>query len=501
MKQVIYRKYRPKSFDEIIGQNHIVSVLKEQIEQDSIGHAYLFTGPRGTGKTSIARIFAYEVNEIKYNEGQNIDIIEIDAASNRGIDEIRNLKEKIHFVPSKSKYKVYVIDEVHMLTKEAFNALLKTLEEPPDHIIFILATTEPHKVPVTILSRVMRFDFKLANREHLQKKFQYIFEREGIDYDEEVIDIVIKRAKGSYRDGESILEKLISSGREKKITYEDVSDILGVVDVEIIKSFVNALEFDKPEDAYKILKKHLADGQDGVQFAWEVLEYVNDVIADHILKNSNYNLKKYIEIQKNFSQALLEVKNSLLGNIPLEIAIFNTCSSKDDINNNVNDNFKQKEIDKFKKSQSKSIKKIKSYSERSNNDSQKSQENEAMKENQEKKSIEMTIENIQRNWSLVVKEAKSVNPHLSAFIIKSKPISIQKEVLLIEVPFKFHQKKLNQSRKEINKIFINVFGVSIEFDIMLEGEKENKNDTNITIDSNVDQVDSNKKIVETLFDI
>jgi len=217
MRKVLYRKYRPDTFDKVVGQDHIKIILQQQIQQKQLGHAYLFVGPRGTGKTSVARLFAMEVNGLK--QINSTDIIEIDAASNRGIDEIRELKAKIDFVPSGSKYRVYVIDEVHMLTKEAFNALLKTLEEPPAHIIFILATTEPHKIPQTILSRVMRFDFKLGTREELRQNLVRILAEEEIQMDDNAIELVIQLARGSYRDSLSILEKIISiKGSEKSFS-------------------------------------------------------------------------------------------------------------------------------------------------------------------------------------------------------------------------------------------------------------------------------------------
>src|SRR5579872_6827852 len=191
MGQVLYRKYRSKKLSEIVGQEHITKTLNEALKKGTISHAYLFTGPRGVGKTSIARILAHEVNNLPYDEDvNNIDIIEIDAASNRRIDEIRDLREKVHIAPSSAKYKVYIIDEVHMLTKEAFNALLKTLEEPPEHVIFILATTEAHKLPETIVSRTQRYNFKPIDDKDIAGHLAMIAKREGIKAEPEALKAI-----------------------------------------------------------------------------------------------------------------------------------------------------------------------------------------------------------------------------------------------------------------------------------------------------------------------
>lgn len=206
---VLYRKYRSKSLDELVGQDHITNALKRSIESGSISHAYLFTGPKGTGKTSVARILAYQLNNLPYDEtATHLDIIEIDAASNRRIDEIRDLRDKVHIAPSSAKYKVYIIDEVHMLTKEAFNALLKTLEEPPAHVIFILATTELHKVPETIISRTQRFSFKPIDKQKIIEHLAYIAKEEGIKVDEEALALIAEHSEGGFRDAISLLDQV-----------------------------------------------------------------------------------------------------------------------------------------------------------------------------------------------------------------------------------------------------------------------------------------------------
>ena len=251
----LYRKYRPTTFENLIGQEHIVKTLANQIESGRLGHAYLFTGTRGTGKTSAAKIFAKAINCVKpvkgspcgeceackaLSESSNIDVIEIDAASNNGVNEIRDLREKVQYPPVSCKYKVYIIDEVHMLTGAAFNALLKTLEEPPKHAVFILATTEVHKIPATILSRCMRFDFRLIGTDRIAELIGKIYDEQGKAYEKEAIYAIAKAGEGSIRDALSIADIAISYGTGK-LTYDDVMDVLGASNAELLGVFVKNL--------------------------------------------------------------------------------------------------------------------------------------------------------------------------------------------------------------------------------------------------------------------
>lgn len=268
--QVFYRKYRPQSFSQIIGQDIAKRILINSILSGNYSHAYLFTGPRGTGKTTTARIFAKSLNCLKFkenndvcnkcdnckifNSGQAIDVIEMDAASNRGIDDVRSLRENILFMPSIFKKKVYIIDEAHMLSREAFNALLKTLEEPPEHVVFILATTESNKIPVTIMSRLIRIDFELASKFELENKLKSILDKEQIEYDPESIDHIINYARGSFRDAESILTKITHNS--VVINKEMVQDLLGTVDEQLVSDCTNELESRNLKE--ETLKKVLA---------------------------------------------------------------------------------------------------------------------------------------------------------------------------------------------------------------------------------------------------
>lgn len=251
----LYRKYRPRTFEDLVGQQHVVQTLKNALNQNRIGHAYLFAGPRGTGKTSTAKIFAQALNCVEgptvdpcgvcdscssIISGQSVDVIEIDAASNRGIDEIRDLREKVKFLPTVGKYKVYIIDEVHMLTKGAFNALLKTLEEPPSNVVFILATTEAHKVLDTILSRCQRFDFTLLSSADIVSRLEYICQQEKVDYDREALNLITGASMGGLRDAISLLDQAISY-TDGNLTREAIQEMLGKVDLSFLRSFVEGV--------------------------------------------------------------------------------------------------------------------------------------------------------------------------------------------------------------------------------------------------------------------
>lgn len=254
MGQALYRKYRPRSFAEAVGQETVTKTLDEAIRSGRINHAYLFAGPRGVGKTSVARILAHRVNRLPYQDDNiHLDIIEIDAASNRRIDEIRDLREKVHITPASAQYKVYIIDEVHMLTKEAFNALLKTLEEPPAHCIFILATTEPHKLPETIISRTQRFNFKPISQAAAKARLKKIAKQEKIKIDEKAIDLLAEHGDGSLRDVVGMLDQLRTF--KKNINEADVRDLLGVPPLKTIDELLGVTALGDPASALKLLDK------------------------------------------------------------------------------------------------------------------------------------------------------------------------------------------------------------------------------------------------------
>lgn len=281
MGKALYRKYRSKSLDEIIGQEHITSTLANSLKDGNISHAYLFTGPRGTGKTSIARILAHEINQLKYqDEATHLDIIEIDAASNRRIDEIRELRERVHIAPTSAKYKVYIIDEVHMLTKEAFNALLKTLEEPPEHAVFILATTEAHKLPDTIVSRTQRFTFKPVDREKVVAHLKHIAKKEGFSVDDDGLKLLAAHGGGSFRDSISMLDQ--ARGHGNNVTLADVQSILGLAPDELIERVLYILGQGTAADVVEQLTAIREQGFQPGQIAKQLASRIRQSIVEGV---------------------------------------------------------------------------------------------------------------------------------------------------------------------------------------------------------------------------
>ncbi|MEF8847087.1 MAG: DNA polymerase III subunit gamma/tau [Candidatus Paceibacterota bacterium] len=363
MSLALYRKYRPETFDEVVGQDHITQTLTNAIEQDSISHAYLFTGPRGTGKTTTARLLAKAVNcEEKgvepcnecesckeITKGNAVDLIEIDAASHRGIDEIRELREGIKFSPTKSQYKVFIIDESHQLTKAAANALLKTLEEPPEHAIFILATTEPQKMIPTIVSRCQRFDFRRLTIPEIKNRLTSITDQEEIDIEDAALELIALNAGGSIRDAESILDQVLTfSNTDEKIKADDIKDLLGIVDINLVADFVDLLLEEKTAQAIKYVNELLGKGKDSEELTKALVDYLRKGLILKVtdaesrgestisgltdeefekLKGQISQLEKeeLSDILEEFSEAQEKMKYASIPQLPLELAIVDIC--------------------------------------------------------------------------------------------------------------------------------------------------------------------------------
>jgi len=368
---VLYRKYRPQSFSEIVGQEHVVQTITNAITSGIISHAYLFSGPRGSGKTTIARLLAKAVNchnrkegefepcdrcssclEIK--KGNSLDLIEIDAASNRGIDEIRELRDGIKFAPTREKYKVFIIDESHQLTKEAFNALLKTLEEPPSHAIFVLATTEIHKMIPTIISRCQRFDFRKLTLPEIVKRLEYICKKEKVRIESPALELIALNSGGAIRDAESLLDQALTFagtlGREGMIKADDIKDLLGLIDTSLIGQFVDYLAQKNAGKTISFLNETLEKGFDPQEFVKALIRYsrqllllqINPETMNPIIIGLTKEEQEKLRVQSgkftkgeihwlldNFLDAENKMKYSSIPQLPLELAIVDFISPKE----------------------------------------------------------------------------------------------------------------------------------------------------------------------------
>lgn len=282
MSRALYRKYRSKSLEEVVGQSHVTDILSRAIKQGRISHAYLLTGPRGVGKTSIARILAHQINDLPYTDDQtNLDIIEIDAASNNGVEDVRDLREKVQIAPVSAKKKIYIIDEVHMLSKPAFNALLKTLEEPPEHVVFILATTDVDKIPATIISRTQRFSFRAIATGDAIKHLRYIADAETIKIDDDALQLIAERGDGSFRDSISLLDQLATLADDKTgITSELVETSIGLAPKKIVNDLIKAVEDSDIAAVVALLDNAFNQGINGVILSQQLTGRVRELVIE-----------------------------------------------------------------------------------------------------------------------------------------------------------------------------------------------------------------------------
>ncbi len=351
---VVARRYRPKNFTELVGQENVAQALSTAIRTGRVGHAYLFTGARGVGKTSTARIFAKALNAeggpnpepdldsdvaVAIDSGEDMDVIEIDGASNRGIEEIRQLRANVNVRPSRSRFKIYIIDEVHMLTIQAFNALLKTLEEPPAHVKFIFCTTDPEKIPITVLSRCQRFDFSPVQSDKILARLQFICEQEGAKADAEALQVIARRANGSMRDSQSLLEQILSFS-SGEIRVEDVFQILGAADESLLGSTVERLMERDGGGAIAHLDQAVQSGVDPGQFGEQLLGYLRDILvlsvgapADLVRTASPQGHRRLLDLGNRWGsttlvsaiqlldEALVKMRHSVQGRILLEVAL------------------------------------------------------------------------------------------------------------------------------------------------------------------------------------
>ena len=415
MHITLYRKYRPKNFEEVAGQKEIVKTIKTSLRNGKTSHAYLFTGPRGVGKTTLARLIAKGVNCLEngitdepcnrcenclaINNGKFLDMVEIDAASNRGIDEIRQLKEKINYQPVKGRKKIYIIDEVHMLTKEAFNALLKTLEEPPEHVIFILATTEADKILPTIISRCQRYDFKTLSLNDMKEQLRFIGKNEGVDIPDDVLELIYESSGGSVRDAVSILERIMVTCLGEEITLEKSEEVLGVTSAKKMEEFLMEIKEKNYTKLVKTLDNFWNDSVEIELFFKDFAKYCKGLMA-----------KGELEIEKgltiigcifdSLNKFKYEEDKRLVGYVIVDNLMKRTVKPTEVIVERV----VEKEITPTK---------------------------EEIKSERKEKLEGITLEYIAGKWNEIVKEAKREKITLGAFLITAKPYKLEDDILYI----------------------------------------------------------------------
>jgi len=520
----LYRKYRPKCFSDIVGQEHVVKTLQNALKSEKVSHAYLFCGPRGIGKTTIARLLAKAINcnnlnKVKaieacdkcefcqeINSNKAIDIIEIDAASNRGIDEMRELKEKIKFTPNHLKYKVFIIDEVHMLTIEAFNALLKTLEEPPAHAIFILATTEVHNIPATILSRCQRFDFKKLTHKEIVSQLSNVANKEKVNIDDKSLSLLASNAAGSSRDALSLLNQVVSL-EDKEITFEETKSILGIPDLLQVINFVDQLILKDAKGAIELINNISNSGYDLKQFFKNLLEYFRklllakidkDLISNEGIDLSDEQLgklnkqaekltpKELVMYIGNFIKAKKEIDDNIIPQLPLEIATIKTISLNNQVAENV---FKEKVAQNIQKNKIISKQNIKN-TEQEKHLVIKKEEN----TQKEKKDINIELANpvmisvIKKDWANFIEGVSKNNFTLGSFLKACNPIAIQDGKVILVCKYSFHKEKLKdlKNKQIMENIAKKLFKAKVIFDLILY------DDLSDTLKSKIDNKNSDK---------
>ena len=467
MHITLYRKYRPSSFSEVSGENEIVKSLKLSLKNKSMAHAYLFSGPRGVGKTTIARLIAKGVNCLNLkengepcnecknckaiNEGRFSDLIEIDAASNRSIDEIRSLKEKINYQPVEGLKKVYIIDEAHMLTKEAFNALLKTLEEPPAHVIFILATTELEKILPTIISRCQRYDFKPLDLEEMKSGLEHILKEENLSMTDDVYPVIYENSSGSMRDSISILERLIVTANGKEINLKIAEDTLGITPSSRIKIFLNKILNENEYDIINELENLANDSFDIELFFKDLAKYCKNAILKKEL-DIDKGLKIISTIYDVIGKFKFEDDKKLVGYVIVAEILSNTKQTvvKVVTTTQTNVNSTNSSIEETKKN---------------------------------KVNIKLTISDVKNNWNSILAEANNKRLSYRAFLMGANPVKIENNTLFINYDRKFkfakEQMETPEYSQEFTKIvreFFNEDNLEIKYEVV--GQKKDEENNN-----------------------
>ncbi|MDQ2972930.1 MAG: DNA polymerase III subunit gamma/tau [bacterium] len=441
MREALYRKYRPKKLSEVIGQDHVTKTLASALKNGAIRHAYLFTGPKGVGKTSVARIMAHEINGIAYTDDSvHLDIIEIDAASNRRIDEIRDLRDKVNIAPTSAKYKVYIIDEVHMLTKEAFNALLKTLEEPPEHVVFILATTETHKVPATIVSRTQRFPFRQVSIPDISAHLQDVAKKETIKIDEKAIEKIANFSDGSLRDALSLLDQISSYG--DNITSESAESLLGIPNSEYIESVLNAVALHSAAKILDETQRLRVNGLSAAQISIQLSERLRTALVDKepvLSEQLSLNLLKDLLLVSTYNDPMSALEVALLGTLTND-----THAKESHIQKSKEDTVDSSVLTKEAVA-------VESKPEKLNEAPAPTAKKPIIKKTPEQAKEELTAtENpstseAEFDWGQILNESKTKYSTLYG-LLRMAEVKLNGDTIMLTFKFPFHAKQLNQPR-------------------------------------------------------
>ncbi|MFW6030069.1 MAG: DNA polymerase III subunit gamma/tau [Halanaerobiales bacterium] len=514
----LYRKYRPENFGDIVGQEYVVKTLKNALKNNRIAHAYLFAGPRGTGKTSTAKVFAKSLNCKddssyepcgvcencqKISSGQSLDVIEIDAASNRGIDEIRDLREKVKFYPTEGNYKVYIIDEVHMLTKGAFNALLKTLEEPPENVVFILATTEPHQVISTILSRCQRFDFSLLSIVDIEKRLSYICEKEEVDYEKEALNLIAHSSNGGMRDAISILDQAISY-TNANITANELRKMLGKIEKSVLSDYIKYISENDTASALELINDLLEKGKGISRFISDLIEHlrqlllvkecgVNNDLIEYppsrlkLLKGESEILEstKLVSVLDILTSIEKDIKFTNQPRLVLEMGIVKmTSPESDDSIEGLKSRVAQLEYE---------LKQLKSSAPNSKNTQNvdKDRNDKVSYENNNEEKVkkkikdsstkdDITLKEVQNAWPVILKQLRQEDIKTNAYLKEGKVIKTEANNIFIEFPKnkKFHRNGAAKNSSLITKIVSRVLSKNCRLEFVVKGMYNN--DKNIS---------------------
>lgn len=459
MGLALYRKYRSSSLDEVIGQDHIVKTIQNMVSRSNIPHAFLLTGPRGVGKTSVARLLACKVNNIDFKDiEKQVDIIEIDAASNRKIDEIREIREQVNIVPTSLKYKVYIVDEVHMLTREAFNALLKTLEEPPEHVIFILATTEFHKLPPTIISRCIRFHFKPISVGAISKHLESIAIKEKIDIDKDAVEVISRHSDGSFRDGITLLENFRSFG--KKVTKTDVEDNLGLANESIVSDLISSIESSDTKNIFSIIDQLEHNGINYALLANRLSEHFRDCIVSG---NSSLQRDKIVRLL----DGLLDVQTSAQPKQKLSICLLHAVVESTPVAQRTAVAPKEEEAKASEVPKTPKQEKIM----------------EAPEHQKKSPAKEPATKSIDEAWDKTLDTLKNEQNTIYAITRMGKISSFLDNNLVVEFKFPFHAKRMSDDRnkKLVEQYLSTHLGSPIQVSFSVTGEQaDEKNIQNIS---------------------